>query len=65
VLKMFTTVDVGVDFRVFSRAMLIKTRVETAVCFINVGRCFGNPDMKIHIQRSFCIHPVSCNFEIL
>ena len=27
VLKMFATVDVGVDFRVFSRAMLFKTRV--------------------------------------
>ena len=26
-LKMFAIVDVGVDFRVFSRAMLFKTRV--------------------------------------
>jgi hypothetical protein len=42
-----------------SRAMLFKTYVIDSGLFY-LCRCFDNPDMKIHIQRGFRIHPVSC-----
>ena len=54
-LKMFATVDVGVDFRVFSRAMLFKTREFKFLYFIMPISTVLYPDRQYQIFKSIVL----------